>query len=194
MSRLDLFVLGSLNRQPMHGYKIIGYFEKRGIEMWTRVKTPSVYKTLQRLEKKGFITGEMKQESNNPPRKVFTITNEGKKYFMELLHSFLWGKDRDHTPMDFWNAFRFVRKNITRTEFLEIIKNREEKLEQMEMKMKERHQQAVECGDMPEFPFFAKIMHESMRKMKALELDTIEQIKKAALLTKNKEDFKEVNK
>jgi len=194
MSRLDLVVLGFLNRQPMHGYKIIGYFEKRGIEMWTRVKTPSVYKTLQRLEKQGFITGEMKQESNNPPRKVFTITSEGKEHFMKLLNSFLWEKDKSHTPMDFWNAFRFVRKNVTLTEFLEIIENREKKLEQLDIKMKERHQQAVECGDLPEFPFFAKIMHETMRKMKALELDALDGIKKAAVLPENKEDFKGVSK
>ena len=193
MSRLDLFVLGSLNRQPMHGYKIIRYFEKRGIEMWTRVKTPSVYKTLQRLEKQGFITGEMKQESNNPPRKVFTITREGKKHFLELLNTFLWGKDKSHTPMDFWNAFRFVQKNVTRTEFLEIIKNQENRHEQMEIKMKERHQQAIKDGDMPEFPFFAKIMHETMKKMKVLEIETLNQIKKAAILPENNKDFKEEN-
>lgn len=193
MSRLDLFVLGSLNRQPMHGYKIIGYFEKRGIEMWARVKTPSVYKTLQRLEKQGFIIGELKQESNNPPRKVFTITKEGKKHFLELLNSFLWGKDKSHTPMDFWNAFRFVRKNVTLTEFLEIIKNQEDKHEQMEIKMKKRHKQAVEDGDMPVFPFYAKIMHETMRKMKALEMETLDKIKKAAILPENKKDFKEEN-
>ena len=194
MSRLDLVVLGFLNRQPMHGYEIISYFDKRGIEMWTRVKTPSVYKTLQRLEKKGFITGEMKQEGNNPPRKVFTITNEGRAYFMELLNYFLWGKDRSHTPMDFWNAFRFVRKNVTRSEFIEILENHEKKLEQMEIKMKEKHQQAVEDGDIPEFPFFAKIMHGTMRKMKALELDALNQIKKAAMLQENKKEFKEENK
>jgi len=193
MSRLDLVVLGFLNRQPMHGYEIIRYFEKRGIEMWTRVKTPSVYKTLQRLEKQEFITGEMKQESNNPPRKVFTITNKGKEYFMELLNSFLWGKYKSHTPMDFWNAFRFVRKNVTHAEFLKIIENREKKQKQIELKMKEKHQQAVECGDMPEFPFYAKIMHETMRKMKALEMDTLDQIKKAAMLPENKKEFKEEN-
>ena len=193
MSRLDLVVLGFLNRQPMHGYEIIGYFEKRGIEMWTRVKTPSVYKTLQRLEKQGFITGEMKQEGNNPPRKVFTITNEGKEHFMQLLNSFLWEKDQSHTPMDFWNAFRFVKKNVTLSEFMKIIENHEKKLEQFEMKMKERHQQAIKDGDMPEFPFFAKIMHKTMRKMKALELDALDQIKKAAILPVNKDTFKEVN-
>ncbi|MBT5421176.1 MAG: PadR family transcriptional regulator [Candidatus Cloacimonetes bacterium] len=191
MSRLDLFVLGSLSKQPMHGYKIIRYFEKRGIEMWARVKTPSVYKTLQRLEKQGFITGKMKQDGNNPPRKVFTLTKEGKKHFLELLNTFLWGKDKSHTPMDFWNAFRFVQKNITLTEFLEIIKNREDKHEQMEMKMKKRHKQAIEDGEMPEFPFYAKIMHGTMKKMKGLELETLKQIKEAAILPENKKDFKE---
>jgi len=191
MSRLDLVVLGFLNNQPMHGYKIIGYFEKRGIEMWTRVKTPSVYKTLQRLEKQGFVTGEMKQDGNNPPRKVFTITKDGKNYFLELLNLFLWEKDSSSIPMDFWNAFRFIRNNVTLPEFLKIIENRERNHELLNNRMQEKHKQAVDCGDMPEFPFYAKIMHETMKKMKALELEALLQLKEAALLKENKEIFKE---
>ena len=193
MSRLDLVVLGFLNRQPMHGYEIIGYFEKRGIEMWTRVKTPSVYKALQRLERKEFITGEMKQEGNNPPRKVFTITETGREYFMKILRSFLWGKGQFQTPFDFWNAFRFIQKNITQAEFIRILENRELKHEEMEKVMKEKHKQAVECGEMPEFPFYAKIMHKSMRKMKAIELEIIHEMKTAAMLPENQKDFLEEN-
>lgn len=193
MSRLDLFVLGFLNRQPMHGYEIISYFEKRGIAMWTRVKTPSVYKALQRLEKQNYIIGEMKQEGNNPPRKVFTITDAGNSYFKELLKSFLWGKDNTHTPMDFWNAFRFIQKNITKAEFLEIIDNHKKEHEMIEMKMKERHKQAVECGDMPEFPFYAKIMHSFMKKMHTLELEILKDMKSAAIQPGNQKDFKKEN-
>ncbi len=191
MSRLDLVVLGFLDQQPMHGYEIIGYFEKRGIEMWTRVKTPSVYKALQRLEKKEYITGEMKREGNKPPRKVFTITGSGKEYFMEILRSFLWGKGQFQTPLDFWNALRFVQKNITQSEFLRMLGNREMKHEEMEKIMKEKHKHAVECGNMPDFPFYAKIVHKSMRKMKALELEIINEMKAAAMLPENQKDFKE---
>ena len=102
--------------------------------MWTRVKTPSVYKALQRLEKKEFITGELKQEGNKPTRKVFTITESGREYFMEILRSFLWGKGQFQNPFDFWNAFRFIQKNITRLEFLEIIEQREKQHEEMQKK------------------------------------------------------------
>jgi DNA-binding PadR family transcriptional regulator len=191
VSRLDLVVLGFLNRQPMHGYEIISYFEKRGIEMWTRVKTPSVYKALQRLEKKNYITGEMKQEGNNPPRKVFTITATGIEYFMETLRSFLWGEGKFQTPFDFWNAFRFIQKNITRSEFARILENRELKLAEMDKKMREKHQKAKECGEMPEFPFYGKILHNSMHEMKASELKLLNELKAAALLPENQKDFKE---
>jgi len=191
MSRLDLVVLGFLNRQPMHGYKIIGYFEKRGIYMWTRVKTPSVYKALQRLEKKEFITGELKQEGNKPTRKVFTITESGREYFMEILRSFLWGKGQFQNPFDFWNAFRFIQKNITRLEFLEIIEQREKQHEEIAKKMSEKHKHAVECGDMPKFPFYGKILHNSMLEVKKNELKMLDELKTAAMLKENQEDFKE---
>lgn len=191
MSRLDLVVLGFLDRQPMHGYEIIGYFEKRGIEMWTRVKTASVYKALQRLEKKGYITGEMKQIGNNPPRKVFTITDSGKEYFLKILQSFLWGEGQFQTAFDFWNAFRFIQKNITRSEFLRILENREKKHEEHDRIMKEKQKQAVECGDMPDFPFYGRILHKSMNKMKQLELEIINEMKSAANKKENWKDFKQ---
>jgi DNA-binding PadR family transcriptional regulator len=191
MSRLELFVLGFLNRKPMHGYEIICFFEKRGIAMWTRVKTPSVYKVLQRLENNEYITGELKQQKNNPPRKVFTITKKGKKYFFEILNSFLWEKDSSRNAMDFWNAFRFIQKNLTRTEFLEIIENRKNNIEKHTLKMKELHQQAVDSGNMPEFPFFGKIMHDTIKEIKTLEISVLDKMKAAAMLPENQKDFKE---
>lgn len=191
MSRLDLFVLGILNRKPMHGYEIIRYFEKRGIAMWARVKTPSVYKALQRMENKNYIIGKLKQQANNPPRKVFTITKEGRTYFLQLLNSFLWEKDNSHNAMDFWNAFRFIQKNITRSEFLDILENRKKNIKKMGQKMKEKHQQAIDKGEMPEFPFYGKIMHNTIDDVKALELSVINKMMAAALLPENQKDFKE---
>jgi len=191
MSRLNLFVLGFLNRKPMHGYEIIRFFEKRGLAMWTRVKTPSVYKALQRLENQEYIIGELKQQENNPPRKVFTITENGKKYFLEILNSFLWEKDSSHNPMDFWNAFRFIQKNLTCTEFLEIIENRKNNIKKHSAKMSEKRQKAIEQGKMIDIPFFGKIMHDTITDIKEIELNVLNKMRSAALLPENQKDFKE---
>lgn len=191
MSKVDLVVLGFLNRQPMHGYEIIRFFEKRGIELWTRVKTPTVYKALQRMEKQGYIKGEFKQKGNNPPRKVFTITKAGKEYFMTTLRSFLWGKVKNHTPFDFWNALRFIHKNITREEFIRALDNHSKKLNAATERMEEKRKLAEECGKMENFPFYANYMHEMMQKTKAIEFDTIAELKAAAMLPENQKDFAE---
>jgi len=189
MSRVDLVVLGFLSNQPMHGYEIIRFFERRGIELWTRVKTPSVYKALQRMEKKGFIKGEFKQKGNNPPRKVYTITESGREYFLSILRAFLWGDDKFQTPFDFWNALRFIRNNISRDEFLQVLENHRKRHEEMNRMMEEKRKQAEECGKLNDLPFYAKILHKTMQKMKEIELESISELSKAAQLKENQKDF-----
>jgi DNA-binding PadR family transcriptional regulator len=191
MSRVDLVVLGLLSEQPMHGYKIVGFFTKRGLSFWTRVKTASVYKALQRLEKQGLIIGEMKQEDNNPPKKVFTITPAGKEKFLSILRDYLFHKDRNVSPPDFWHAIRFVYHNISREEFIRALENHEKLILEHNRLMKRKHQQAVEKGKMKNLPFYAKIMMQTMDELLEIELKTIHRMIQAAQLPENKKDFAE---
>ncbi|MCF7793305.1 MAG: PadR family transcriptional regulator [Candidatus Cloacimonetes bacterium] len=191
MSRVDLVVLGLLKHQPMHGYKIVSFFEKRGLTLWTRVKTASVYKALQRLEKHGFIVGKKKQEDNNPPKKVFTITASGKKKFMEILRYYLFQEDVRNSPMDFWNAVRFIRKNISRDEFIRALDNHEKCLNEHVQMMKKKHHKNLSKKNMDNLPFYAKIMMNKMKKIFEMEINTISEMRKAALKPENQNDFAE---
>ena len=105
----------------------------------------------------------------------------------------MWGKDQSQTPIDFWNALRFIQKNITRSEFVQIIENRFKMMEEFDNKMKERQIQAAECGKLQDFPFYAKIMHETMMEMKVLQVSTLERIRNATMLPENQKYFKEEN-
>jgi DNA-binding PadR family transcriptional regulator len=191
MSRVDLVVLGLLTEQPMHGYKIIRFFEKRGLVLWTRVKTASVYKALQRLENQNLISGKMNQEDNNPPKKVFTITKQGKQKFLDILRSFLFNQDKSISPMDFWHAVRFVYKNITRDEFIRALENHEKQICNHSEKMKRKHQEAKEKGKLQHVPFYATIMMKNMDEIIEMEKRTISEMKQAAMLPENIHDFAE---
>ncbi|MDO9578832.1 MAG: PadR family transcriptional regulator [Candidatus Cloacimonadales bacterium] len=191
MSRVDLVVLGLLAEQPMHGYKIVSFFEKRGLIFWTRVKTASVYKALQRLEKNDFISGEMKLDDNGPPKKVFTITDKGKNQFLEILRHFLFNKDVSTSPMDFWNALRFVHHTISRAEFLRALENHEKWMNEHVGNMKKKHQEAIDAGKLNNIPFYGKIMMNTMNELMKIEIKTITEMKLAAMLPENQIDFAE---
>ncbi len=112
MSKAHMIVLGFLNEMPMYGYRIGQIVESKKFAVWTGIKLPSIYKAMQTLEQKGYIAGEQMVEGNNPPRMVYQLNDEGRKYLSKLVISFLNGSDVG--DRDFWLALSFAKKLITR--------------------------------------------------------------------------------
>lgn len=74
---LDLIVLQFLNTQPMHGYKIITRIRKN---FGVYFGPSTIYPLLNGMEKKGYVESEW-DHSNERPRKVYTLTTEGRGVF-----------------------------------------------------------------------------------------------------------------
>jgi len=70
---LDLIVLQLLSTQPMHGYQIITRIRKT---FGVYFGPSTIYPLLSTLEKKGYVKSEWDM-SNERPRKVYKLTNEG---------------------------------------------------------------------------------------------------------------------
>jgi len=71
---LDLIVLQLLHTKPMHGYQIITRIRK---SFGVYFGPSTIYPLLNTLEKKGYVKSEWDM-SNERPRKVYTLTTEGK--------------------------------------------------------------------------------------------------------------------
>ena len=71
---LDLIVLQYLDKESMHGYQIITKIRK-GFGVYFGPST--VYPLLGLLEKKGYVKSTWNMASERP-RKVYSLTNEGK--------------------------------------------------------------------------------------------------------------------
>jgi len=190
MSKIDLVVLGFLKSKPMHGYEMAGFFEKRGIDMWIKIKTPSIYKALNRLGKKELISYKFVQSENSPPRKVYSITKIGKEYFNELLHNIL-TDDKITSPFDFWNALRFAKGNLTKNQFITIIDTRLEIIAKKEQELMAKHNKAELDGKLNNIPFYGKTVMESFVEIKKITKDALLKIKEEADLPENKQVFKE---
>lgn len=193
MSKTDLIVLGFLKQEPMHGYKMAGYLEKQGIDVWVKLKKPSVYKALSRLEKLSYISYKYEQSENTPPKKVYHITEKGIKYFEELLIDIL-SDTNSSSPFDFWNALRFAKGNIGRDRFVKIIEDRLEMIDKREQKMKSKHSKAKNEGKFEGVPFYFHIVMNSMEEIKEIAKSTLNEIKDKALLPANASVFKEEKK
>ncbi len=109
MSRVHLVVLGMLKEKPMYGYEFKYFIEERSLEHWARINLPAVYKALQALEEKGYVSGKKEIEGNNPPRTVYHITESGSRYMSRMVIKNL--KHPKNKP-DFWVAIAFMLGTI----------------------------------------------------------------------------------
>jgi DNA-binding PadR family transcriptional regulator len=76
---LALAVLTLLNERPMHPYEMKILMEERGHEEVIKLKGGSLYDTVDRLEKLGFIKSrEPSREGRRPERTVYALTDLGR--------------------------------------------------------------------------------------------------------------------
>jgi len=79
---LDLLVLKTLSRGPMHGYGIALHIEQIS-EDALRVEEGSLYPALHRIEQAGWIGAEWKLTDNNRKAKYYRLTASGRKQLAE---------------------------------------------------------------------------------------------------------------
>ena len=84
----ELALLGFLSREPMYGYEIHQRMsDPQGLGQVWQVKQSQLYALLGKLEGEGYLASELQLQEARPPRKMFQLTEAGKKVFQEWLHS-----------------------------------------------------------------------------------------------------------
>lgn len=77
-------ILGFLNYEPMSGYDLVKAFES-SLEFFWHAQNSHIYLELKKLEKKGYICGRTVIQSERPNKKIFSITDTGRKEFLDWL-------------------------------------------------------------------------------------------------------------
>jgi PadR family transcriptional regulator PadR len=75
---LDLLVLKTLSRGPLHGYAIAQSIRQTSDDV-LHVEEGSLYPALQRLLTQGLVTAEWKQSDTGRRARVYTLTAAGRK-------------------------------------------------------------------------------------------------------------------
>ncbi len=84
MMEKKLLLLGLLLSHDMHGYQLNEALQQNpGTPI--SLKKSNAYKLLNDMEKDGWVTHIQEQEGNRPPRRVYTVTEEGETAFYHML-------------------------------------------------------------------------------------------------------------
>jgi PadR family transcriptional regulator, regulatory protein PadR len=79
---LDLLILKSLARGPMHGYGVAEWIHESSQDV-LRVEEGALYPALHRLELRGLLSAEWGVSDNNRRAKFYALTATGKKQLMQ---------------------------------------------------------------------------------------------------------------
>ncbi|APU21899.1 putative transcriptional regulator [Actinoalloteichus sp. GBA129-24] len=78
---LEGIVLAILASRPAYGYEITAWLRDRG---FTEIAEGTVYALLVRIEQRGLVDVEKVPSEKGPPRKVYSLNNEGRGYLEEF--------------------------------------------------------------------------------------------------------------
>src|SRR5947209_18856552 len=84
---LEMMILRSLTREPMHGYALVQHIKQRSNDL-LQVEEGSLYPALQRLLKEGLLKAEWEISASNRRVRTYRITPAGKKHLEAEMSSF----------------------------------------------------------------------------------------------------------
>ena len=91
---LEGIVLAILSDRPAYGYEITSWLRERG---FAEIAEGTVYALLIRIEKRGLVDVAKVPSEKGPPRKVYSLNDEGRQYLDE-----------------FWETWSFLARRLDR--------------------------------------------------------------------------------
>ena len=87
MTLNDALILSYIKRGIGYGYSILTHVRESRSDEWVEFSRAGLYKTLDKLEKTGFVKKTLKQSGGRPPKKVYSITMSGEKALADFLEN-----------------------------------------------------------------------------------------------------------
>ncbi len=192
MSKTALAILGLLSEQPMHGYEIKQTVKDRWMDMWALISLPSIYNTLNRLAEQKYINASKEKIGKTPERNVFTISDKGRHFLVELVEKGLGtGKIKIVDDLPFWLAVAFIHHTDTATA-LKALHGRVKSLEESCTILRDQHRdcwdtipfnwQAIIVSGLEHMKLEIKHIQHMIEHLKKTEEDTVTQAHYAEII------------
>jgi DNA-binding PadR family transcriptional regulator len=142
---LKIVIMGLLMRGDNHGYKLRKVIEKELINL-INVDNTSIYYTLNKLEKDGYVTHTSVTDSKRPQKNLYSLTNKGRTEFKKLLIENMNNNKRPLLNIDISLYFIDLLEN---DEAIENLTNRSKELRKLIyiLKLSEKEAKVKEAND-----------------------------------------------
>lgn len=86
---METALLGLLSQKPMYPYEIEKTVVEHDMRYWTEISLSSIYKVLEKLEKKFLVDVNLTMTETNKVKKIYTVTDKGMKELKEKITEIL---------------------------------------------------------------------------------------------------------
>jgi len=107
LSRIDVLVLSTLARAPMHGYELKLELRYKHVQWWAKCEHGHLYAALTRLERRGDIK-HVRGENGNSQRRVYALTPAGQRRAKRWLEELATADDGTYFDVDLFLAGAFL--------------------------------------------------------------------------------------
>lgn len=143
MRNLKYAILGLLSHQSMTGYDLMQQFESALCEFWS-AKHSQIYPELKKLTNEGMIQYEVQISGQVLKKKLYSITEEGKKDFMEWLSKV---ESIESTPKDIFRLRLFFSNKLSSDQRLNLLTDQ---LEQHRLRLSHLRKNQQKFAEIPE--------------------------------------------
>ncbi|MGB3329410.1 MAG: PadR family transcriptional regulator [Thermomicrobiales bacterium] len=126
---LAMSILSFLRERPMHPYEIKHMMQVRHHDQVIKLRGGSLYSTIDRMEKHGFITIlKTERAGNRPERTTYALTEEGERALLDWLRDAIVHPQQDYSPFGAVIAFL---PHLMPHEVVELLRHRLDALHQL---------------------------------------------------------------
>lgn len=100
ISDIEASILGLVYEDSHYGYELEKIIEEREMRSWTPIGFSSIYYVLKKLEKTKHITSKIELGEDGRSRRIYIITENGKKAMNEKIKSLLSNYAKTVSPFD----------------------------------------------------------------------------------------------
>lgn len=116
-SRIEILLLSTLARRPMHGYEIELELRYKHVRWWAKCERGHLYAALGRLEARGDIR-HLRAGKSVRSKRVFEITDSGRDRLRTSIESLVQGQDSTFFDIDLFLASAFFLEKKRAVELL----------------------------------------------------------------------------
>lgn len=125
MTQIEVILLALLYDKDYYGYELESVIQKRNMRGWTNIGFSSIYNSLTKLEKNGYIILRYEKEHGSPKRKVYSIEKQAKIIVKEQIIKMISEYKLDATSHFIGMFFSYL---IAKKDLYEALINRKENL------------------------------------------------------------------